>query len=307
MQTPIPSFKKLLVATDFSASSGTAFQVALNLCNELGASLLVLHAFEYGSVVPPETGGQLIAIEDIYEKARQSLNDLLTRAQQVGVVCEISIERGIASPRILDKIRSAKIDLAILGTNSLKGFERFVFGSTAEEVLRKSPCPVVTVGPRVFNAEVTVEGPIVFATDFDRSTIHAIHSAASLGRLTKSSVHCLHVVPRIVGRGGQHSIIPEVMNETLQRVVSESGADITRPICVTTYDDEISNGIVDYARKEKARLIVLGVRQASMIASHAPAHIAYQVISAAPCPVMTVAFSSPSHSRSVQQLVSTTL
>jgi nucleotide-binding universal stress UspA family protein len=53
----LPSFKRLLVATDFSTSSRSAFQVALNLSNELGASLSILHVFEYGSIVPPETGG----------------------------------------------------------------------------------------------------------------------------------------------------------------------------------------------------------------------------------------------------------
>ena len=142
-----------------------------------------------------------------------------------------------------DQIEETSISL-FSGTNSLQGPERFVFGSIAEEVLRKSPYPVVTVGPRVFNAEVKVECPIVFSTDFDPSTIHAIHSAASLGQLTKSSIHCLHVVPRTPEREAPHSIIPEVMDQTLQPVLTESGATITRPICVTTYDDEIPLGLL---------------------------------------------------------------
>jgi nucleotide-binding universal stress UspA family protein len=303
MQTSMPSFKKILVATDFSASSSPAFQIALNLCNELGASLLVLHAFEYASVVPPETGGQLLEIDNFYKKAQLSLNALQERARETGVTCEISIDGGIAAQTILDKITLENIDLAILGTNALHGFERLVFGSTAEEVLRKSPCPVMTVGPRTLNAEVKIEGPIVFATDFDRATIHAIRCAAALSQLTKSSLHCLHVLPRTPEREAQHDIPPQVMNEALQDVTTESDAIITRPICVTTYDNETSNGIVDYARKQRAKFIVLGVRQASMMASHAPAQIAYQVITEAPCPVMTVSFPSHSRTRPEPQLV----
>jgi nucleotide-binding universal stress UspA family protein len=303
MQTSMPSFKKILVATDFSASSSPAFQIAMNLCNELGASLLVLHAFEYASVVPPETGGQLLEIDNFYKKAQLSLNALQERARETGVTCEISIDGGIAAQTILDKIRSENIDLAILGTNALHGFERLVFGSTAEEVLRKSPCPVVTVGPRMLNAEVKIEGPIVFATDFDRATIHAIRCAAALSQLMKTSLHCLHVLPRTPEREGRHDIVPEVMNEALQYFTTENGSVITRPICVTTYDNETSNGIVDYARKQRAKLIVLGVRQASMMASHAPAQIAYQVITEAPCPVMTVSFPPHSRTRPAPQLV----
>jgi hypothetical protein len=49
---------------------------------------------------------------------------------------------------------------------------------------------------------------------------------------------------------------------------------------------------INYAREKKARLIVLGVRRASMMALHVSAHIAYRIITEAPCPVLTVAFAS---------------
>lgn len=294
----MPSFKKILVATDFSASSGAAFQVALNLCNELGANLSVLHVFEYADVVPPEAGGQLLELENTYEKAQHFLNDLLKRAKQVGVTCETFIESGVAPLTILEKAASKNIDLVILGTNAIHGFERLVFGSTAEEVLRKAPCPVLTVGPRVLDAAVKIEGPVIFATDFNLETIHAIRYAASFGQMTGSSLHCLHVLPRMLESGVQSHVIPQIMTEALEHVATESGTTIKPSICVTTYGSEISNAIVDYARKERAKLIVLGVRQASMVASHVPAHIAYHIITEAPCPVMTVAF--PSHSHAIR-------
>jgi len=51
-----PSFNKVLVATDLTTASNAAFQVALNICSDLGAELSVLHVFEYGAV-SPENGG----------------------------------------------------------------------------------------------------------------------------------------------------------------------------------------------------------------------------------------------------------
>ena len=49
---------------------------------------------------------------------------------------------------------------------------------------------------------------------------------------------------------------------------------------------------MDYAREHNAKLIVLGVRQASLAATHTPAHIAYRIVTEAPCPVLTMSFDS---------------
>ncbi len=73
-------------------------------------------------------------------------------ARRAGVTCETIMGSGIPSEEILRTITSKKIDLAILGTNALHGFERLVFGSTAEAVLRKALCPVLTVGPQASDA-----------------------------------------------------------------------------------------------------------------------------------------------------------
>jgi len=72
---------------------------------------------------------------------------------------------------------------------------------------------------------------------------------------------------------------------------------IEPPTCATTFGSEISYAVVDYARRVNARMIVLGVRQASLLASHVPEHITYRVITEANCPVLTMAFESNSHSR----------
>ena len=294
---PTPSFKKILVATDFSSASGTAFQVGLNLCKELGASLYVLHVFEYCETVPAVPGSQAVQLKELFKSAELSLQDLHKRACEVGVACETMIEGGIVSSEIMNTIASKNIELVVLGTKALHGFERLVFGSTAEEVLRKTSCPVLTVGPHVTDAAVKIDGPIVFATDFQLSTIHAIRYAASFGQKTGASLHCLHVLPRTPGIGPQNAVVPQIMADALELVATECGTPVKQPICVTTYGNEVANAIVDYARKERAKLIVLGIRHASTVAAHLAPHIAYRVISEAQCPVMTVAFPTRYHAQ----------
>ena len=289
-----PSFNNVLLATDFSAASQAAFQTALGVCTALRASLSILHVFEYANAVPPETGGELLELDSFYEEAQCSLDDLVQVARRAGVICEATMGSGVPSLTILETITSKEIDLAVLGTNALHGFERLIFGSTAEAVLRKASCPVLTVGPQVSEATegVQVESPVIFATDFDPTTTQTIRYAAFFSKVMGARLHCLHVLPRTVEGGARSHIIPQIMAEALQQVASENGETFDPPVCATTYGSEISNAVVDYAKQHKAKLIVLGVRQASMGASHIPAHIAFRIITEAPCPVLTMTFPS---------------
>ncbi len=261
------------------------------MCIALRASLTILHVFEYADAVPPETGGQLLELEIFYQAAQESLNTLLKTTQQAGVDCETIMGAGIAPSTILETIASKDIDLAILGTRALRGFERLIFGSTAEAVLRNAQCPVLTIGPQAPHSvqREFMEGPVVFATDFNPMTVHAIRYAAPLCKAIGAPLHFLHVLPRKL-EGGKPQIVPPIMTEALHRVATECGTAIDPPTCAITYGSEVSNAVVEYARREKAGLIILGVRQASMLASHVPAHIAYRIITEAPCPVLTMAF-----------------
>jgi nucleotide-binding universal stress UspA family protein len=161
-------------------------------------------------------------------------------------------------------------------------------------VLRKAPCPVLTVGPHASNSEKALQsvGPVLFATDFHFTTIHAIRFAASFSQLTASPLHCLHVMPRTLEACIQCQVVPAIMSEALQQLANESGVVVETPICATTYGSEVSCAVVDYARQHNAKLIVLGVRKASLEASETHLHIAYRIITEAPCPVLTMAFAS---------------
>lgn len=290
------SFKKVLVTTDFSAASRGAFQTALDFSKLFEAKLSILHVFEYTTEVPSAEGSMLVEMQDILQDAKNGLNALKREATRAGVVCEVAIRTGLASATIEEFIKTEHIDLTIMGTSALHGFERLIFGSTAEAVLRRSPTPVMTVGPRADATSVPrAERPVVFATDFHTTTIHAIRLAATISEATHSPLHCLHVLPRSVEGGSYADVIPAILTEALHHVATTSGIVVAQPICATTYGSEVSNAVVDYARQHNAKLIVLGIRQASLMSTHTPAHIAYRIITEASCPVMTMAFHSPSN------------
>jgi len=290
----MPSFDRLLVATDFSAASHAAYQTAVDTCIALRASLLILHVFQPAKTVAAEREEQGQEAKDHLDACQGALEALRRQAMQAGVDCEAILGRGNTTATILETISRKKINLAIMGTSALHGLERIVFDSTTEAVLRQAPCPVLTVGPRAMNPEKALQsnGPVIFATDFHFITIHALRFAACFSQLTLSPLHCLHVMPRTLEACTQCRVVPDIMSEALQQLAAESGVVFEDPICATTYGSEVSYAVVEYAKQHKAKLIVLGVRKASLADSHAPLHIAYRIITEAGCPVLTMAFAS---------------
>ncbi len=290
----MPSFDRLLVATDFSAASQAACRTAIDTCLALRASLVILHVFRPSEADSLEADGQAPDSKALYDRCQTSLQELRSQAVQAGVQCEAILGNGNPTATILETISAKKIDLTIMGTSALHGLERIVFDSTTEAVLRKAPCPVLTVGPHAMSSEKALQsvGPVIFATDFHFTTIHAMRFAACFSQLTASPLHCLHVMPRTLEACTQCQDVPSIMSEALQQLANESGLVVGAPICATTYGCEVSCGVVDYARQQKAKLIVLGVRKASLEASQTHLHIAYRIITEAPCPVLTMAFAS---------------
>lgn len=296
--TTRPWFKKILLATDFSLASQAAFEAALRLCILSEASLDILNVFEYARISSSGIDGHISELDSFYKDAERSLYSLIQYAGSNGVPCEGRIESGMAHVSIVEAAVTGNIDVIVLGTRSIHGFERLVFGSTAEAVLRKATCPVLTVGPQAAaeasaaqaHAAFAHDGVVVFPTDFHVSTTEALCYAASFSAMMHLPLHCLHVLPRVLEDGPGNGAIPCIITEALRHLVGSLDKEMPLPICAVTYGSEISNAVVKYARKHHAKLIVLGVRRASLTASHIPAHISYRVIAEAPCPLLTMAF-----------------
>ena len=230
--------------------------------------------------------------DQLYDFNQSSLSKLQQVARRAGVICATSIGSGNPASTILETIVSKKVDLVVLGTRSLHGFERLVFSSTAEAVLRKATCPVLTVGPHALDQSVDNQplGFIVFVTDFHMTTLCAIRYATFFCKVMRVPLHCLDVHPQPLDGSCQKTNIPQSMIDIFQRMTDEDGAPLNRPICANAYGSEITNTVIEYARHTNARLIVLGVPLAPANASHLPAHIAYCIIAEASCPVLSMAF-----------------
>lgn len=140
-------FQRILVATDFSPASAPAFERALALAHELGARLLVVHAYQDRSL--PELGFAPVASFEAWDRevrayAEARLAPLVERARQVGLEAEGILAPGFPDEAIVETAHQRRADLIVVGTHGRRGAARLVLGSVAARVLGAASCPVLT-------------------------------------------------------------------------------------------------------------------------------------------------------------------
>ena len=133
----------ILHPTDFSSNSTKAFQVAAALARDRGARVLVLH------VAPsPLTslGGTQALPPQAVEFNLQELKDQMAAIRPPeGVTLETRLEVGGAADTILAVARDTGCEMVVMGTHGRSGISRLLMGSVAEMVVRRAPCPVLTL------------------------------------------------------------------------------------------------------------------------------------------------------------------
>ena len=144
---------KILHPTDFSAQSRAAFDVACSLARDYGAELIIVHVHRPEPIFAPDGIAVNIPAEEPFE-LRAKLAKIIPEDPRTKF--EHHLLEGEPAEEILRIAKSEGADLIVLGTHGSTGLYRLLMGSVAESVLRKAPCPVLTV-----RAPVRIEKPAV--------------------------------------------------------------------------------------------------------------------------------------------------
>ncbi|MBI4849827.1 MAG: universal stress protein [Nitrospirae bacterium] len=140
--------ERILFATDFSEGASLALPFAVDLTKQYNAKLHIMH------VVYDFTKATGIHVPHIsHDELYKELNQWATKEMDTCCIehvrglkdVEKVVVKGIPYEEIIKYASSQKIDIIVIGTYGRSGFERFLFGSTAERVVRRAPCAVMTV------------------------------------------------------------------------------------------------------------------------------------------------------------------
>jgi len=150
--------KKILIPTDFSPSAMHALSYAIELNKILNARLYLLHILQditdYSEFnLSPSILPQLYA--EFEQNATRRLEEIMASKGPADTACDTYILHGIPFVEIIQFAKDENIDLIVIASHGRTGLKHVLFGSTAEKVVKKSPCPVLTIG-----SQVAAPGPV---------------------------------------------------------------------------------------------------------------------------------------------------
>ena len=284
-------FRNILYATDFSAAAANAISYVKRIAKHYEANLVALnvHSPTVNPMTSPETWS---ALEEAEKAIEQEHREVLLRTFE-GIPTEVLLEEGSIQDNLQAAIAKYHTDLVVIGTRGRTGLGKLLLGSVAEEILRNTTCPVLTVGPyadqtRGTDGQIRV---ILFATDFGSEAHAAAEYAVSLAEEFQARLVFLHVVPRLEPNDlVMASDLVESSKTLLQKLVPGEATDWCKPEYFVEQGSPAEK-ILELARFRESDLIVLGIKPEAGVpgaAIHLPISTAHKVVSHAACPVLTV-------------------
>jgi len=132
----------ILFPTDFSETSQYALHLAFALARDCQARLIVLHVATPPSFV---TYGEFEKVFQESSGYRHELEEKLRQCQKPDCTAEFQLQEGDPGDEIIHVAQGTPCDLIVMGTHGRTGLGRLLMGSVAEKVLRRAPCPVLTI------------------------------------------------------------------------------------------------------------------------------------------------------------------
>lgn len=147
-QSAAIALRKILVPIDFSEYSKKALHYAIPFARQFHAKILLLYVveptiypadFSFGQIGMPNVENELRV------KGEQELQELITNEIKGVVPAEAIVKVGLPFVEVVSFAKEEGIELIIVATHGHTGVEHVLFGSTAEKIVRKAPCPVLVV------------------------------------------------------------------------------------------------------------------------------------------------------------------
>jgi nucleotide-binding universal stress UspA family protein len=246
--------KNILVLTDFSKNAENAAEFGLKLGSKLTANLLLFNTYVTNSTVPfvgePWEAEDLIwGEDDSKDNLNKTAAQLKNIAEQLNgndyipaIFCDNGEGKlGIVIPDIIHK---QKVEMVVMGARTSNPDDDNLFGSDLNSVIQKATRPILVVPSRIEPDEVK---KVLFATDFDKADMKAIHYLVKLGEALGFELEIVHIVhPDEAGKGKSkneialeeqvtrlkypkiiyHEVKGEDMVENILRIYEDSGAGV---------------------------------------------------------------------------------
>jgi nucleotide-binding universal stress UspA family protein len=293
---------RILCPIDFSEASRHAIEHAVVLASQYRSRITGLYALAPTAFALSEVAASMDQASEPERLQAYAVQEFASASDR-GVSVDAVVDVGQPVDRILARANEWPADLIVMGTHGMSGFQHLVLGSVTEKVLRKAPCPVFTVPPRVHATSRLPFKRLLCAVDFSSPSLLAVEAARSLARESNAPLTLLHVLewpweeppsPRLNELPRESaSALAEFRRyseaSALQRLRSLTGNG--DPACAL--NTRVGNGkpyaeILRVAAEEQSDVIVIGVHGRNPLATAMFGSTTNQIVRQAACPVLTV-------------------
>ena len=260
---------RILFPTDFSPCSEAALSTALFHAQVFEADLHILHIVVPGTADMREAFPEPETIsQKLHEIAEVRMRATVEKYQDEPFKIVEAVRAGTAAVPMVKRYASEHgIDLIVMGTHGRTGFKHFLLGSVAENIVRTSECPVVTVRAGENVPPVKSVDCIVASVDFSDFSEAVLLTAIDLAQTHKAKLVLTHVIEEYFHPGGVDAAwtgLGDPMNsyrEIREKQLTEYAAKASEagvPAYTKVLTGRAPAEITKTAAEEKADLIVMG-------------------------------------------------
>jgi len=276
--------KTILIPTDFSECSATAYNYAVMMAEKSNSEILLLHILDIPQPSQSTANGRETTLDTHYMMEMMKLTKFRMKKIRNGktfknVNVKEIIEVGSIPERILNAVKKYKADMIIMGSHGVNGIQEKFIGTNAERIVRDVEIPVLTVKHPVKNPKI---GTIVFATDFSKETELVLPAISNIADM----LHSRLILTKIVTPNKFETSYATERQIEVFRKKSELYTYSTN----VYYANSKEEGIRQAAEISGADVIALGTHGRHGLAHFFRGSIAEDVVSHASLPVLTVNF-----------------
>ncbi|MFA8435609.1 MAG: universal stress protein [Marinifilaceae bacterium] len=273
--------KRILVPVDFSGDSMNALEHGLELANELGANLRMIHVKKTENfVIPYRFEGMedriIHTVQEYFEKLIERLGD---KYQVEGGVFDFKIRQGSVFREIVNQAKYGDAFLIVMGSHGASGFEEFFIGSNAFKTVSNSTCPVLTLRHE-FNRHQLKK--LVMPIDASSETRKKIPVVAEIAAACKAEVHILGV-----HETSDEDVVSRIKSYMEQAELYLQNEEVA---CVKELRKGSNNTetAIKYAQSVNADLITIMTEQTQSSLNLFIGSYAQQMVNHSPIPVLSV-------------------
>ncbi|MFH1071226.1 MAG: universal stress protein [Candidatus Glassbacteria bacterium] len=298
---------KILFPSDFGESAEEALRYAAMLADEYHAELTIMNVVNLFGSGLGETDKQMSGMQQyaerfadqLREEAEEIIDKTIEEHRQHDFAMKKLVVRGISTPEEIVRVAGEQeFDLVVMGTYGRGGMSHVLFGSTAEQVVRLAPCPVLTVR---HHADHTFDfqriRKILFPTDFSDYSKKALPYALSFAERYGSELHVLHVFEQrihpafyIVDKSTPFDLDDGLRDralDALDEFVYEDLRDRTKFECAVTSGKPFVE-IINYTKAHEIDLVVIATHGLTGLQYMVIGSTTERVVRKCPCPVLSI-------------------